>query len=336
MINRFKEYLKKRYVASRERKTQSFLSSHMRPMYAATMNRLSKPETTLPRYAIVIQGPLIRTLDFTLETVRLYKKTFPGAIQIISTWKDEDPLYIERIRAEGVTVIQNDKPSYNGASNINFQIVSTAAGMRRAKELGAEYVFKTRVDMRMYATNVFPFLLDLIRRFPAVSSVQKSRLIACSLDTFLYRPYSISDTFLFGQIDDMIAYWTPALDQRKLVFPTKMSILEWAKFRVGESYFMTAYLEKIGIKVDMTLVQTWLAYQTYFCVVDQQDIDLFWMKYERQREFRRLRYDHTYTDQELGFRDWLLMYNGTYSPAIAAHVPIDQEFVSVIQDPWKS
>ena len=74
--------------------------------------------------ALVMQGPILLSNDFTFETLKLYRKIFPRTRLILSTWEDENAEELIKIRELGVEVILNNKPNYSGPANINFQIVS--------------------------------------------------------------------------------------------------------------------------------------------------------------------------------------------------------------------
>src|ERR1035437_1783485 len=49
--------------------------------------------------AIILQGALLRENRFTLETVRTYRKLYPEATVIVSTWEGEDTEEIKSIEA---------------------------------------------------------------------------------------------------------------------------------------------------------------------------------------------------------------------------------------------
>ena len=50
---------------------------------------------------IVMQGPIVYKNNFTLETIKLYKKTFCNCPIILSTWDYEDNKVIEDIKKLG-------------------------------------------------------------------------------------------------------------------------------------------------------------------------------------------------------------------------------------------
>jgi len=200
-----------------ERLAGSRLTYHARPARAADVALASEPCPGAPLLAIVLQGPIAHEADFTLETMRLYAKTFPGGLRILSTWRKEKGPALDRFRQEGVEVVTSDPPATPGQQHFNYQLVSARAGIEHAAARGAGHVIKSRTDQRMYATNIHAMLLNLLRAFPlADSGVQRERIVGASLNTFLYRLYGMTDMLTFGHVDDMLLYWGAALTDRSV------------------------------------------------------------------------------------------------------------------------
>jgi hypothetical protein len=311
-----------------ERLQDVFLTTHRRPKRARNIGNISSVSPSR-RTAIAMQGPIVAADDFTCETVRLYRKMFPETCLIVSTWEDSDPALVASIRAEGADLVLSQKPAYAGESNVNLQIVSTIGGVRRAKELGVDYVLKTRSDQRIYAVNTMAYLLALVRSFPlSEPTTQKERLVSISLDTFKYRPYSVSDMFLFGHIDDMLLYWDVPLDLRT-DFPRSGTIATWTAAEICEVYFVTHFLKKVGHQPKFTIADSWDVYRKHFCIIDQQSVDLFWIK-SRSKEYGGLRYDGIHTDEELTFREWLLLHAQAYDPSTVPEAALGKTFGSAL------
>src|SRR4029079_1102553 len=101
---------------------------------------------------------------------------FPGARLILSTWKTESDAVLNAFRKLGIEVVQSDPPEKPGQQNINFQLVSSRAGVERAAEMGAQYVLKTRTDQRLYSANLQPMRMSLWDVFhPKPNGIQKHR-----------------------------------------------------------------------------------------------------------------------------------------------------------------
>lgn len=207
--------LLKELIEVAEENKRVFATYHSRPMNSSSVGTQSDKVANQKQLAIVIQGPITRENDFTLETVKIYKKHFSDAIIILSTWEDALPVIIKQFEKLGIPVLLNKKPDYAGISNINFQIVSSRNGIRKARELGAEYALKLRTDQRIYAPNVADYLYNITEVFPVREGYsQKKRIVGMSLNTFKYRMYGLSDMLIYGHIDDMMLYWDVSLDQR--------------------------------------------------------------------------------------------------------------------------
>lgn len=290
-----------------------YATYHYRPKFASTVNTKSDSIKGQKPLAIIIQGPIIHENDFTLETVKIYKRHFLGASIILSTWEDEPPTIIQQIEDAGIMVVLNQKPAYSGVGNINLQITSTRSGMLAALNGGAEYVLKTRTDQRMYAPNLTEFFYNLTEIFPLNDHWprQKKRIVGCSSNTFKYRMYGLSDMLIYGHIDDMMLYWNISLDNRvfnkEQTIRAGTSLRNFALWCVCEVYLTTEFLMKIGRELQWTLQDSWSAFSENFCVIDKEQLDLYWPKYSHS-EYRWLGYGEDIRMQELSFKEWLNLY----------------------------
>lgn len=316
-----------------EKNHASFYFHHERLQSALSINTFSDPLKNSPKLGIVIQGPIDKNNDFTLETAKLYKKHFENTVIILSTWKNEDSQYLKNFENAGIEIVLSKQPTFKGHGNVNYQIISSSAGIIRARELGAEYAIKSRTDQRMYAPNIKAFLLNILKTFPvALGYSQKERIIGISLDTFKYRLYGLSDMFSFGHIDDMVLYWSPELDNKEDQEISGDSIRIFCSKPVCEVYFCTEFLKKIGRKNEFTLEDSWNAFVNHFCIVDSTTaLDLFWNKYGRHSEYRYTVYDAIKTSQELNFREWLNLYAGIYNKSNIPEFVLDQKFNTEIK-----
>jgi hypothetical protein len=278
---------------------KNFHTIHLRPVYANAVTIVPDEEKITPPVAIVIQGPIKKERNFTFETVKIYKKHFPDATIILSTWEGEKiPAGLD------CEILLNKKPAYQGHTHINMQIESTKNGMMRAKELGFKYVIKTRTDQRIYAPNVKEFLFNLINTFPLKHPVQKQRLITPSLFVWKNIPYSLHDMWMFGTIDDMLLYWSPEYDNR--TFDEYKEIGKNPADPRGALYFNAEFLKKLGMRIDMNPKASWELYAKHFCIIDKEMIDLYWGKYN-DLEFPNLHY-YPHGGVEISFKDWFNLY----------------------------
>jgi hypothetical protein len=296
-----KKYLKKLFDIL-ERPWPYFFTFHLRPKRAKRIGIAFDELKDYPKMAIVVQGPIIYDQDFTFETLKLYKKYFPQTVIILSTWDYERKDCVDKIDNEGVKIILNKVPVIKGVGNINFQIVSSVSGIKKARELGAEYILKTRTDQRIYNPNSLEFLVNAIEKFlPSGGLRQNRRIIGVSLNSFKYRMYGLSDMNLFGNIEDMLKYWNVELDDNGKGFVD-------LKIGVSELYLSTKFLKGIGREIKWTLEDSWQAFADNFCVVDASSLDLYWYKYSRMKEYKYLKYAEMKNDQEISFLEWFNIY----------------------------
>lgn len=267
----------------------------------------------LPKLGIVVQGPLIKKSNFTLETFKIYKQIFRTSkfdIQLIlSTWEDEDETILKEIEKLGVIVLRNKKCP-PGNLNANLQIVSSLNGLRVAKQQGCVYAIKTRSDQRMYEIGVYEFLENIIKIFPlsakstSVTSMH-SRIVFCSYNSYKHRLYGPSDMFMFGNIDDLIQYWSVNLDT--YLPNTNLSLTEINKTQCIETHLCRSFLNRVGHQTKDTYEDSLYVYANYFCFVDQDSLGLFWPKYSSTLKMRFERWCN-HSLNEMSFKDWLNLY----------------------------
>lgn len=284
--------------------SNSFFSYHLRPKFAKDITLKSDEE--YQNIGIVIQGPLVTEENFTLETVRLYKKLFTNVTIVVSTWEDENENYLAKISNEGVFLVLNKKPEKSGALNSNYQIVSTLSGLRLLETKKIEFVLKTRSDQRLYNYQSIDLFQRLINKYPAINKKQKNRIVSVNFTTLKYRPYAIGDMCMFGSLSDLINYWDIQLenriiDRKKII---GMSIEELTKLNVAESYYCTHYLNRIGFQTPISITNSWKAYRELFIIVDYTLVQLYWYKYNREIESKLLYYqEHLF--ELFTYSDWL-------------------------------
>lgn len=270
--------------------------------------QLQSDAYTIPSLCIVIQGPIVKENDFTLETCKIYKKIFNNSETIIlSTWDTEDKKYLKNFEAIGVKVLLSKAPDFAGRANLNYQILSTMKGLEEGEKLGCEYAIKTRTDQRFYSTNLSRDLFNLLKIYPPSPNYNMhSRLVALSFNSFKYRYYGISDMFLFGNTQDMLEYWNSPLDTKKYEeYKTIKQKDLWQQY-CSETYIASHFLKNIGVTPEFTLKHTWKIYKDLFIFIDKEILDMYWPKYtnldSRWRLFRPNMLE------EMRHSDWLNLY----------------------------
>lgn len=265
----------------------SFVSYRLRPYNPSTDIPVIEGFCEGKSFAIVLQGPICREHQFTIETVKYYRKIYNNAIIIVSTWEDEAAEHIEAMEKVGAVVVQSSKPRKSGILNVNMQLISSLAGIKKAEELGVEYVVKTRTDQRVCKPYVLNVLLSLFAFYkPAENMNIRDRIIVTS--TFsenMFTPYYICDFFYFGNIYDMVKLFSCELDNREpfeLNHATRGELS--SSMYPPEVYIIKHYLKNVlGQTCSDTVQEYWQCLRDYFICMGREDIDLLSTKYEYSR-----------------------------------------------------
>lgn len=297
--------------------TRNSLVSHcIRPIDSANYEVTPRVASDDERVtAVVIQGPLQTEDNFTLETVKIYKKIFPLSPIIVSTWSSESKKNLYALECAGAVLNISDRPITAGWGNIELQVLSTSSGLLLAKELGCEYVAKTRTDWRMYRPSALQCLNSLLQMYTSpANGIQENRIVASSTSTLKHRIYGLTDIFQYGSIVDMMMYWENLNHDAQGKFRnTEVPEIINGTPLVAEIYLCARYLETIGVDLDFSLTQWWESLRNNFIIVDNAMLDAVWNKYDRKLENR---YTNGYTlrgSLAIDHLDWLRLLNSDVS-----------------------
>lgn len=295
--------------------SQLFASGLLRPVLAEDHHLIS--DAALPAsVAIVMQGPVLHDHQFTLETLKLYRRMFPTVDLVLSTWEGENLDPIEQAGIARLHILRNSKPELPGASNINFQVTSARNGVCFAVEqIRPDYVLKTRTDMRFYNPNLLLDMLALMDSFPmAVEGPQAQRLVIIS-DVVKYMMYAAPDKNMFGMAKDMWRYWDQPLDDSSAPrTPRDASMRAFSEASMAEVYLLRNYLSRIERGVKETLADHFDVLRDHFVVYDRSAADLYWPKYAHQLEYRFKHYAGNQLLEEFGFNDWMRLHAARCRP----------------------
>lgn len=268
----------------------NIMNYRLRPKRAVNFSPMCIPTDTRPgQLAIVLQGLPETKDDFSLETVRFYKKIFPGAVIIISTWDSVEDSIIDSFRAEGCDIVINKTFSPCGYGNVNYQICTSFSGICRAKELGAEFVIKCRSDLRIYRLFSFEYLRSLQESLPVldIGVPIKGRIITLpSGGGQLFNPLYLQDYFYFGYTEDLVKLFDIPYDDRSISSSAKYlketykpcTCAQMCDTNIPEIYIIKSFLSKY-ISVECTVQQMFDLLKALFIVVDFDDLNAYWGKY---------------------------------------------------------
>lgn len=204
-------------------------------------------------------------------------------IVILSTWDDEPP---EKIPRGGWEVLLNPKPPATGHSHRNFQRLSSAAGLRRAAELGATHVLKWRTDMLPTRLDVAQLLAWSNEKVPAGLA---SRLVTCAFRNLTVRQdwfSTIPDLFAFADIGLMQLLWgDDGFDYtRSMNVPDEMAHetgLDWmerpdaAGLYCAEAELYAIFKSRLQRRLGLPLTHADIA-KRYMRLVDHRRLGICW------------------------------------------------------------
>ena len=261
----------------------TYVSYQIKPKDTTEIPILSGLEQSCS-FAIVLQGPICMHDDMTYNTVKFYKQTYPHAVIIVSTWNDEPAENTTRLTELGAIIVRSEKPAHNGFMNVNYQLTNSLAGVKKAKELGCEFVVKTRTDQRICKPFIFDAMLSSINMFPSVSEKQRGRVITlgvCGGGMFI--PYHTCDFLYLGYTEDLIQLFSSPLDQRKIDrgFRKNIGLTTRRECSVQmlppEIYIMKHYcMDFLGFCCEDTVESYWYVVKNYLICYGMKDVDLMW------------------------------------------------------------
>ena len=295
--------------------TVHFISIHLRPRKFSKRVLKSDYESYgkyKSEWCILLQGPIISKHSFTLQTLVLYRYVYPNARIILSTWREElKKLDQNKLVELKVDLLLNTKPEYVGVSNINLQLVSTSAGLNFASDYGVKYVLKTRTDQRVCKSlDFFGHMHNLQINFPISNDKMENRLIIASTNSFKSRLYGVTDMYMFGNISDMKLFWQIPPEEKSEMLPqVNTDPVYFISNRQAEGYLVNHFFESIGFSPSWASEDSHYFLAQFFCVVDKEQLDLFWLKYERFIEsFAFFRQNDAKNWERFEFADWLKAY----------------------------
>ena len=239
-------------------------------------------------FAIVMQGPLCKKDNMTVNSIKFYKKIYPLAKIIVSTWNDESEEDIIDLVKLGATVVQSEKPNCSGIMNVNYQLKTSLAGVKKAYEMGCEFAVKTRTDQHICKPFIFDSMISAIKLFPG-GNRQKGRIATlgvCSGGMFI--PYHTCDFLYLGYTEDLLNLFSAPFDCRDYnkMLPNQdlnRSRRENSeKMYPPEIYILKHYcIEFLKLSGEDTVKEHWNVTKNYLICYGMNDVDLMWNKYDR-------------------------------------------------------
>jgi hypothetical protein len=205
---------------------------------------------------VIIQGPT----QYAKEIIHLYEG-IPNVVW--STWEGED---VELIKSKNIEVIQSTLPKFPGHLNINYQTLSTYAGVEYLKNKGVTEALKIRGDLK---PNNVKLLLEILKNKPL------SFLAICKPDVrplyyeleYTHTSFDFPvDLFLYGNLDNLEKCFNFQVEDNKPIPPESL---------IAYSYFINSNLE---FKLDYdTFIKNNISFFMNDCL--KNNIKMEWLKH---------------------------------------------------------
>lgn len=266
-------------LAFAETRSGNFFTYIARPKFADTIENTSADLSYRKNFntAIMISGNVVYEDHFTRDTIRLYQKYYPEVLIILSVRDNEDMEYLEDMRNEKTKIITSGSPAKSGRNNNEWKRIAHRNGIHEAKQQGCKYILRSRPDHRLYSPHAVSLCLGIINTFSIPdTSIQKKRLIICGAGSNKHIPYSLSPMFMFGDADDMLAYWSYNSIPNFLITDNHTNHSSPQETSI-EAYLTLEFLKAVGIAADPhDQSQSNKLLAERFCVVDPEMLDLYW------------------------------------------------------------
>ena len=292
-----------------------FITYNLRPKDAKNFNFAVNKKINRNDLGLIIQGPTNGFENFIYETIKIYKKNFSGAKIVLSTWNDNNDLFLKKVKRLNIKVITSTYRE-NMFQGFDHQVQTTTSAINFLKNK-TKYILKTRTDCRIYSPNTYQYFLSLLKTFPLKKRIknQKQRIIFSSLITPKFRVYGATDILVFGTSSDINKYFSKEFFHESC---KKYNLGRFPKtfkgtLLTGEIMLCAKYLIKKNIKLKWDLKHWCSMLEKYFIIADHKEIDIFWKKYSYENEGRFTLNFQNQTSRIITFADWLSIYNKNYS-----------------------
>ena len=144
---------------------------------------------------------------------------------------------------------------------------------------------KSRTDCRIYNPKSFIFLSNLLKTFPVKKQFIKNvkyRILASSNYTCKYKLYGITDILLFSTTEQLLKYFSKEYFDTgiKVLGIKDKSFIKNKNLTTAECYLCASYVNRVGLKLDWSLMHWEKMLRVIFCLFDASSSDFYWDKYE--------------------------------------------------------
>ena len=280
--------------------------------------RYNKATKITPQYndsgiGVVLQGPIEHKNDFTVNTLKFYRKVYPKIELVLSTWEgDLTSVEKEALKKIDVKIIQNITPKYAGWGHINYQLLSSREGVRYLKNKGCKYVLKSRTDQIIRRCDFLKYFKLYVENIKPDDDKLNKRIVFLGCEfSHKYFPFHLCDYMTFGDVNDVFKMYDIPLQKDGLKYVKHQGLIEKIRKKIGkyelldnvedniifkkwmrvcemhktsEVYitksFYDIYLDDGKYDDEMMKYQDFI--KKYTIIIDDTEIMLYWPKYLRR------------------------------------------------------
>jgi len=233
-----------------------------------------------PKWTFVVQGPILnlKHLKYLIKNLNLIRDIFPGNKIVMSTYTQYGILVDKIPRELYDELVLIDENLFS--SNFERQVASTHYGISAAKKYKTKFIIKMRTDQIIYYPGSLDIFEEMIKTYKDSDGKGKNCLVASSYNSWLYRPFGVSEMLMAGHFSDMKKYWEydDQIRNFKLRFNKPPKWLTGNNFYY-ESFLAVKYLAKCNFKfTDDIFKDTVEMYRKHFIIVDSMMINQNWFK----------------------------------------------------------
>ena len=253
----------------------SLIPNNYRYLKQSKNKRLTKSN-----WAIVIQGPILNSkhLKYLLNNLHVLRDNFPKARLVISSYEQYKNLIANIPNSLFDELILLDENKF--VSNFERQVASTHYGINAAEKYKISFILKLRTDQMIYHPSALNIFEEMFKTYKSANGKGKNSLIASSYNSWLYRPFGVSEMLMAGTFDDMRKYWEydDQIKNYKLEYKKPPGWLTQNNFYY-ESFLAVKYLIKSDFKFTNDIFKDSVAmYKKHFIIVDSSTINQNWFK----------------------------------------------------------
>jgi hypothetical protein len=270
-----------------------------------------------PTFAIVYHGKILNQKYLTDNLSRM-REACPSSHILLSTYFGDVSLELQEIcsflKVELVLIDEPGQLPAPYAANFVRGVASAHSGLVRARDLGAQWAVKIRVDQDISKKSGIDFVSRILNG-EILSSITKNRIIGSSYNTYADLPIFLSDMIHFGSLDSLINYWQP-IEIAKINQITEELFTdsddELVKFKFTPEVWLAArYMHLMGVSLKSSTEVNEVFWKRYCGIVDSKTLGLNWVKTldlfdSNYASIKWLEESFSNQYREFHFADWVL------------------------------